>query len=446
MHRAVKRAANLALAAAPLAGLGCSERLAGGNACPILCPGQTVELRDTLLAAVSLDASISGFPPIGEEPALVLTSRGDTLDTRVIIRYDTLPTTYRPPNSPTDTPIDLVEDARLQIRLAFPAQQPDQPMTVEAYDVDTTTADGADTTAASIVPLFRPDRFLGSVTFTPTEIATTPAPGATTPDSLVRIPIDNAYLLAKIQAKGRLRVGLLLRSDASAELVFQGLNWPRPVDISFRVSADAAVARRSASPNSATPAERFVAAQLSDFVIVAQRRPPDTPAQILAVGGVPGKRTYFRFDLPSKIIDSTSVVRATLLLTQYPNRLAANPADSLSVYPLPVAASERVTDIRAAAGILVPIFNPAFRELFPLDSLRTAPDDSGTVEIEVVGAVQTWRSFLPAQASRALVLRMPPVSEGAAQDELYFFSTRAAEELRPRLRIVYVPRIGFALP
>jgi hypothetical protein len=116
------------------------------------------------------------------------------------------------------------------------------------------------------------------------------------------------------------------------------------------------------------------------------------------------------------------------------------------VYPSPVAASERVTDIRAATGLLGPIFSSAYRPLFPIDSLRTAPADSGDVEIEVVSAVQTWRAYQPTQASRALVLHMPAPVEGATPDELYFFSTEAAEALRPRLRVVYVPRVGFGLP
>src|SRR3712207_9326365 len=78
MRGLATRAATLALAAAGVVGVhGCTERLEGGNACPILCPGQTVELRDTLIAAVVVDSSLAGFPPIGEEPALVLAARGE---------------------------------------------------------------------------------------------------------------------------------------------------------------------------------------------------------------------------------------------------------------------------------------------------------------------------------------------------------------------------------
>jgi hypothetical protein len=435
MRRPALRAATLAIAAAGVVAIhGCSERLEGGAACPILCPGQNVELRDSLVAAVVLDTVLASFPPIGEEPLLLLASRGDTLETRIIIRYDTLPTTYRPPNSPTDTPIEMVENALVQLRLRFPAVNPGQTVTVEAYDVDTTAAeDGvADTAAATMVPLFRSDRLIGSLTFKPTDLAT---------DSTARIPINDAYVLAKIHARARLRVGLLVRAAESAELVFLGSAAGRPDSLTFKVSADAAIPRRGTAPYSATPAERFIANALSDFVIVARRRPPDTPAEVLTVGGIPGRRGYLRFDLPRGLVDSTSVVRATLLLTQYPNRLAAHGGDSLSLHPHPVLASELVTDLHQAATLLGPVgTSPPFR----LDSLRTAPYDSGAVSIEVVGLIEVWRLYQPERSSRALVLRLP--SEGVGQDELYFYSMEAPEALRPRLRIVYVPRIGLGLP
>lgn len=440
MPRSAIRAATLAIAAAGVVAIhGCTERLEGGAGCPILCPGQDVELRDTLVAAVVLDTVLSSYPAIGREPTLLLTSRGDTIETRIIIRYDTLPTTYSIPNTPTPAPVELVRNARVKVRLAWPPANAAQSVTIDAYDVDTTLAEGgaADTAAATMLPLFRPDRFLGSITFTPQEIANQTSPAA---DTSVRIPINDAYLLAKIQARARLRVGLLVRAAESAQLSFQGIELGRPDSLIFNVTPAGATPEleRATTPYSATPADRFIADDLGDFVIVAQRRPPDTPAEVLTVGGVPGRRSYLRFELPSGIVDSTSVVRATLELTQYPNRLAFRSGDSISMYPQAVVATPAITDLHRAANLLAPA--TAFR----LDSLRTAPDDSGKVEIEVIGLVQAWRITDPAAASRALVLRLP--TEGTGQNELYFFSTEAAAALRPRLRIVYVPRVGIGLP
>jgi hypothetical protein len=438
MQRSAIRAATLAIAAAGVVAIhGCSERLEGGAGCPILCPGQNVELRDTLVAAVVLDTVLSSYPPIGREQTLLLTSRGDTLETRIVIRYDTLPTTYPIPNTPTPAPVELVRNARVKMRLAWPPADANQSVTIDAYDVDTTVAEGgaADTAAATMLPLFRTDRFLGSVTFTPQQIAEqTPA------DTSVRIPIDDAYLLAKIQAGARLRVGLLVRAAESAQLSFQGIELGRPDSLIFNVTPAGAMPEleRATTPYSATPSDRFIANDLGDFVIVARRRAPDTPAEVLTVGGVPGRRSYLRFELPRGIVDSTSVVRATLELTQYPNRLAFRSGDTISLYPQAVVASEAVTDLQKAATLL------GAPTSFRLDSLRVPPDDSGKVEIEVIGLLQVWRLTDPAAASRAIVLRLP--TEGTGQNELFFFSTEAAAALRPRLRIVYVPRVGFGLP
>jgi hypothetical protein len=429
MRRSVTHAATLAIAAASVLAIhGCSEKLEGGAGCPIVCPNQNVELRDTVLAAVTLDTTLAAYPALGEEPNLLLTWRPDTLETRIVIRYDTLPTTYTPTGSTTSAPIDRLDSARLSIRLRLPVPRPDQTVTVEAYDVDTTVVD--DTVTTTMLPLFRPDRFLGSRTFKPSDFATTT-------DTLVTIPIDSVYVLAKIQSSARLRVGLIVRASESAEIAFHSVNGGRSEILTLTIASSPLITR-STGPYSATPSERFVADGLSDFVIVAQRRPPDAPTEVLPIGGLPGRRGYLRFELPSKIVDSTSVVRATLLLTQYPNRLAARPAESISLYPQPVVASELVTDLHKAANLLGAV------NALRLDSLRTAPQDSGDVSIEVVGVLQAWRATKPERAMRAMVLRLP--TEGVAPNELYFFSTEAEEALRPRLRIVYGPRVGIGLP
>jgi hypothetical protein len=406
----------------------CTEQLEGGKACPILCPEQSVDLVEDTLDAVTLDTTLeAGYPALGEESVLLLTSRGDTLETRVIIRYDTLPTTFQPAGSTSETDITVVDSARLKLHLQFPMRDSTKTMTVDAYDVDTTVADanGGDTTAASMLPLFRRDRFLGSATFRPSDLA----------DSVARIPIDSAYLLAKIQARGRLRVGLLIHADQSPELPIAGLAQARAESLAVYVAPDTVFAL----PRSTTPAETFVSANLGDFLIVARQRPPDVPAPILTVGGIPGRRTYLRFELPARIVDSTNVVRATLLLTQYPNRLAAQGSDSVLFSPQPVIAAPVVTELTKAATFLgVP------RD-FGLDTLlKAVPADSGVFAVEVANLIAVWRQNNTPRTVRAIVLRLP--NEGLSPDALYFFSTAAAPDLRPRLRLVYAPRVNFGLP
>src|SRR5690348_2020325 len=95
----------------------CGEKLEAGAACPSLCPNPDIQPRATLVEGVVVDSTIAGFPPIGQETDLLLASRGDTLDTRVIFRFDSLPKTYAHPSAPADTIVNHVDSAMLRFVL-----------------------------------------------------------------------------------------------------------------------------------------------------------------------------------------------------------------------------------------------------------------------------------------------------------------------------------------
>ena len=81
------------LLALPLvAALGaCTEDLQTGGTCPVLCPGQGIVIRDTVLeGTVVLDSNLVGFPFQGSEDPMVLAAWTDTLDIRVVARFDSL--------------------------------------------------------------------------------------------------------------------------------------------------------------------------------------------------------------------------------------------------------------------------------------------------------------------------------------------------------------------
>src|SRR5207253_10270060 len=98
-----------------------------------------------------------------------------------------------------------------------------------------------------------------------------------------------------------------------------------------------------AVPFSRTPATESIAAgHLPGYTVVA-KAPAAAPPGLLAVGGLPARRAYLRFDIPSRIIDSATVVRATLLLNQLPNS-ALDPSDTVEILPQVVLAGKVVTD------------------------------------------------------------------------------------------------------
>ena len=97
-----RRAAALA---AMLAGAGliaaCDEKLDGGANCAgaaLLCPGQSVEIRDTIIdPTLEFDSTYVGFPSRGAEIAIPLIAHGNDLETIGVVRFDTLITLFVPP-------------------------------------------------------------------------------------------------------------------------------------------------------------------------------------------------------------------------------------------------------------------------------------------------------------------------------------------------------------
>ena len=423
--------AAVALAAALAA---CSEDYGTGAACPDLCPTTNVEMRELVLDPIALDTTLVGLPPLGTPGRLLVATRGDTLVTYGVIRYDVLPTRYRP--VPTDTataPITNLIDAEMRILTDSVRRIVTAPVTINLYDVDTTAAD---TSNAAIVALIRPDRLIGTVTL----------PQDTTLDTL-RVPISNAVLLSKIQSESRLRVGIQVTSDAggipqSAQFLVIGLaSTTDATNITFTPVGEDAVegSEITIQPRSTTPEEsRDAAAQLADYTVVAVGS-PDPPPQELGVGGMPSRRTYIRFDLPPEILDSATIVRAQLILTQQPVTGGILPDDTIGVYPYIVTAGAPVTDVERAASLI------AAGSLLGLDSLKVVPSGSAVGTLEVVPLLRAWQSQDPERIPHAIVLRTS--IEGYEPREVRFHSSEAADpSLRPRLRLVYIPRTNQGLP
>ena len=414
-----------ALGAALLLALGaCSEQVTSSLGCPELCADESATLRDTvLMGAVELDTTFTGFPLPGTTRDFALVARGDTADVRIITRIDTLPNTFLPPAPQPDSLIAQVDSATYLFQVDTTFRKPRIPITIEAYDVDTTAAD---TVPATLLPLFRPDRLIGSATYQPAEVKDT-----------MRLPLVNAAILAKIRSGARLRVGLKLRAAQSASLLVTGNAFtPR---VRFRVSADTTVQPDTVYATSLTPVgDAAIAASLVMYPLKAAGELGPPPTDRITVGGIAGARTYFRFVIPAIVIDSVTVIRASLQLTQLPSRSAGGNQDTLTLIALPVTAGPAVTDIYTASQFLGSPID------FPVDTLRLIPRDSGLRLLEIKNIVRAWRIVGTTRTPRALVVRA--AEEGLLPGELNFFSIAGPAAVAPRLRLTYVPRRGFGLP
>jgi hypothetical protein len=400
----------------------CSENLDSSGVCGVLCPPIGGDVKTiTLEAAVEVDTTVQAFSGLGTDPSLLLAKRGDTLDTRVIIRFDSLPKTFIPTGD-TAHAIETVDSAYIQLQLDTLSIKGGGPITIEAYDVDTAAND---TSTAAVLALFRPDRFISSQTFTRAQLTDT-----------LKYFISNDALLSRIQNGQSLRVGLRATgTPASTQLRFFSGESPGggPV-LFFRATPDTATKPIAVIPFSRTPADdRILAAVLVDYTVIAEA-PPEAPPGVLSVGGLPARRTYFRFNIPDSIIDSSTVVRATLLLNQIPNP-ALDPNDTLKILPQIVLAGKVVTDPTKASQIIAAVST---------DTLRLKPGGSGEAGLELARAFALWHASAPDSLPRAIVLQS--ASEGSSPLELRFSSSEDIAALRPRLRISYTSRVPLGLP
>lgn len=408
----------------------CSENLETGAACPTLCPGQQLDIIDTVIdPAIVLDTTLGPYPFIGYEPALLLASRGDTADVRAVIRFDTLARFYQPRNVDTIEVVTHVDSATLEVQMLRTRVPLPATFDLEVYDVGDSTL--VDSIPATLVPLFTPERFLGHLSIDSADFADT---------ATYQVPLDSAKLRAMLQdTLGVVRLGLRVRSAESVQvLVRTSQGAIGPARLNYRLSADTAIPPVSVPPSSITPrTPLFVAGDYLNYPIVAVA-PPVRASQRFGVGGMPGVRSYLRFDLPNWLTDSVAVLRAQLEMVQEPIP-GMNPLDSLTVFAQLVIANSAVTDLRRAGLLLAP------EGTFIRDTMRLSPADSGLRTFELNGAIPVWRTVdgvrrIPA----AIIIRS--TSEALSLAGARFYGLHADPTLRPRLRISYVPPVPFGQP
>jgi hypothetical protein len=427
----------------PLAALGlaavvaaCGESLDSGPICPTLCPGPVVDLRETILEPVVLDTVIGGLPPVGGEPFLLLAEDPGVVVTFGVVRFDTLFTHYIVVNGDArDTlPVTALDSAYLRLGLDTATMSATQPITFELYDV---SAAAGDTVTANIVAIVESSAPFADTTIAPTSLG----------DSL-RIEIPKEFLQAKVTAAQGdpttpLRIAIRATSAEPVQIRIRATNLGsalQPLLIYDPVPADTAIHPHVISPYSKTPAgaQPELLARLRDFTVYAVPT-PDPGAGALAVGGLPGRRSLFRFEIPSEIIDSTTIVRATLIL--YPTGVGVGD-DSLGIITQYGTAGPVIDDPRRQALLAV----DALSSVLFVDTVKVLPGSTDSATVDIVNVVtRLWTSVGVDTLPRVLVLRS--ADEGSRPEQVVFYSSEAADPaLRPRLRIRYIPAVDFGLP
>ena len=424
----MNRRLGILLALFLVAGIGaCAESLDSGAACPSLCPSQKVPIYDTIITPVlAFDTTLVGYPSRGSENGMLLATRGDTVEVRGIVRFDTLVTSYTPVNDTSRT-IVRVDSSRLRIVIDTTRSTLPASVRFELYDVDDTLA--LDTAAAPVLAKFTPSRRIGGATFEKSLVHDT-----------LYLPVSDSVVLNKLTAKARLRVGIRIDGSGPVNLRVYTVESGIPAVLTYRGTQDTTIAKLTINVASATPlGQADIQRDLKDYQLVAKYNMPASSGSWMSVGGVPGRRAYLRFNIPRRFTDSTTVVRATLRLTQQPTRFGSA-RDTITLHAQVGLASPQITDLQRAASII------GAPGLLITDSLRTAPSDSGIKSFELYALVRAWgaqeRATNP--PPRSVILRAS--AESTYPAEIRFFSTTSPAALRPVMRISYIPNVSYGVP
>ncbi len=436
----------------------CSERLDTSKNCPSLCADNTLVFKDTTLDIVQFDSAFPGFLNVGERwpaPGLATASgtggylyetfvpvvnRTDSVDIRQVFRFDTLPRTL---SSTDTTSITAVTGSKLLLvidtsRSVIPAG----PTTVSLYDVDDSTVTD-DTTPSILAARFTPARLLASRTFTRAEAFadTITGLGATARIRSFAITIPDTVMLSYVKGPHRLRIGMRITSSAPAALRFvapsvlsDGL-VPR---LTYDPSPDTAIKAWSiATQNKATVTDptRFRSQSL-----VLKDLTPLLNDGSLEVGGLVAVRSLLQVKVPRSFLDTVTIVRASLDVTQRPLRTVPGADNGVRMRArVTIAGPALGSDPRRQVEFLDPTL-----EGLPLPSINVVPRDSGVRSFDVGAALRLW---IAQDSTIATGFVLYSESEAFQEQRPAFFSRRAANPaLRPKLRVTYTTRREGAIP
>ena len=390
---------------AALALAGCQERLTAPADCPTLCPGGQPQIFDEVFTAIAgADSSYSGYVQPHQARSLLVSNGLEGFEERALVRFLTRADSV----SVRDTIRGYTIDS---VALSFTVAARDTNVNgLELWLYRIAPGFDSSSTFAGVAPAFVPESLIAAV----------PVPD-TLNTGVVRTVFQGADL-SRVQVSpadsGRLAVGIRLSAP-----IFTGVRLGAVAGGAgglFTTYATLDV------PDTGTAKLRTIALSTA-FNTYVSDVPQVSDTTLLPVGGAPSFRSLLRFSLPPRILDSATIVRATLELT---------PTAPIVGLPTDVVQLE-ARSVLADVGGKSPVNTQPGR--VPADTLELG---SSTVSIEAVRLVELW---LGSNRPSAVVLALDP--EGASFTKPIFYSTRAADPaLRPRLRLSYLLSFPFETP
>ena len=385
---------------------GCQEKLTAPADCPALCPGGQPQVFDEVFTAVSgADSSFVGYVQPHQAAALLASNGLEGFEERGLVRFLARADSVNVRDTLRTYTIDSVA-------LSFTIAARDTNLTgLQLLLYRLAPSFDSTTTFADVAPAFVPESLIATVDV---------------PDSLnagtVRTVFQGADLSrVEIAASdsGRLALGVRIAAPTATGVrlgALAGGSGPLFTTYATLDVPDTGTAKLRTMPLGAS------------FNTYVSEDPQVADPTLLTVGGAPSARALLRFNLPSRIRDSATIVRATLELTPVAP-IGGLPTDRARLLGRAVLAD---------VGAKSPVSTTAGR--VPEDTLEVG---TSAVSLEAVRLVELWLGATTRPS--ALVLSLTP--EAASFSRPVFYSTLAADStLRPRLRISYLLPFPFETP
>jgi len=383
---------------------GCRERLTTAG-CSTLCPPSQVQLVDTVLATTDVsDTSVRGYVLV-REASYLLASSLDSLKSVILIRFSKRDSVWYP-----DTKDTAYVGKQDSVVLSMQMLQRDtsvKQLRLIVYRLPAQFDTSA--TYASIQPYFVDANLVDTVAIPDDSLA-----GSV---NLLRIA-DSLAIPAADSGVVSLGIAMVAAGKSAVTFGSGNIGTSTPV-LSYYGHARAPLDTLS----HVFAVDQFVS------LFVMSPPPGQPPAGVLSVGGIPTARATLRLSLPKVVVDSTAIVRATLLL----NTTAAAGGfahDTFTVIAQPVVRDFGVKSVlwpdSAISGMV-----------------RIAQGQSGPVELDIAPILRFWGTTVGDSTPRLIMLRVYP--EGSILGAVDF-AGRAAGAAGPQLRVTYVKPYRFGLP
>lgn len=349
----------LLLAGAAALALACQDEISAPGVCPEFCAQGNIDVRDTLLPSGVLPVgSFSGYVLSHEAAEVQVVGPAVPGESHPLLVFNPFATLY----AGTDTSVQDTVRQTDSLQFTFNIVRRNTSvtgLTIAIHEIPIAVDSTA--TYAGLAPYFEDSTLITSFQI---------------PDSLVKGTVTATALPTAFRHFG---------GDSLTSAIGLRITSPDPAFVSLGQPDTVVLARVTRwvqldSTTGTTRVSRSESRILKFHTFVADSTGLPAPAG-LAVGGTAGARTFLKLDVPARLVDSTLIVRATLLMPPLQPPFGA-PGDTFRL---------RVHALGADLGPKSPLLLEE-SDTATIGSARVAVGSGDTVAVDITNILLAWRS------------------------------------------------------